>query len=54
MEKKLQELADKHKIPVALLKEAIAMEKEKIVLSNRQLVPKLVEAIERYSDSSNS
>lgn len=50
MEQKIRELAAKYKIPEALLKEAIEMEKDKIVLQNRRLVPKLVEKIERYSD----
>ena len=51
MEEKIKELAKKHNIPSALLKEVIEMEKEKVVLKNRQLVPKIVQLIEKYSEA---
>ncbi len=54
MKEKIKELAKKYQIPVDLLEEVLAMEKDKITASNRRLVPKLVEAIERYSESYNS
>jgi hypothetical protein len=54
MEEKLQELAEKHEIPLSLLKEAIEKEKEKIILQNRKMSPILVEMIERYTDSPES
>jgi hypothetical protein len=53
MEKKLRELARKYEIPLELLQEAIAMEKEKVILQNRMMGSKLVELIEGYADSSN-
>lgn len=51
MEEKIRELAKKHNIPPSLLKEVIKMEKEKVVFKNRQLVPKIVQLIERYSEA---
>ncbi len=53
MQDKLQELAEKYDIPEELLHKAIALEKEKLVLQNRRLAPRLVELIERYSASSS-
>ena len=53
MQEKLQELAQKYDIPEELLHEAISLEKEKLVLQNRRLAPRLVELIERYSASSS-
>lgn len=50
IEQKLKQLAKKHKIPEELLKEAIALEKERIMYANRQCVPKLVKAIARYAE----
>ncbi|MBE9166233.1 hypothetical protein IQ238_01365 [Pleurocapsales cyanobacterium LEGE 06147] len=52
MEKKLQELADKYAIPVDLLKEAIQMEKNKLVYKDdrRRLMTKLEEIIIKYSN----
>jgi len=50
MEEKIKELAKKYDIPAFLLKEVIEMEKEKVVLRNRQLVPKIVQLIEKYSE----
>lgn len=49
MQEKLQELAERYDIPEELLHKAIALEKEKLVLQNRKLAPRLVELIERYS-----
>lgn len=51
MEEKIKELAKKHNIPSALLKEVIKMEKEKVVLKNRRLVPEIVQLIEKYSEA---
>lgn len=53
MEEKIKELAKKYNIPEALLTKAIQMEKEKVVFKNRQLVPKIVQLIEKYSEASN-
>ncbi|AFY78958.1 hypothetical protein Ple7327_3789 [Pleurocapsa sp. PCC 7327] len=50
IEQKLKQLAKKHKIPEELLKEAIALEKERIMYANRQCVPKLLKAIARYAE----
>jgi len=41
-------------IPPQLLKEAMALEVEKITLKNRQLSPKIVKLIEKYTDSPQS
>jgi hypothetical protein len=51
MEEKIKELAEKYNIPEGLIKEAIQMEKNKVVFKNRQLVPKLIELIEKYSEA---
>ncbi|MBE9262367.1 hypothetical protein IQ224_09165 [Microcystis sp. LEGE 00066] len=48
---KIEELAQKHDIPPQLLKEAMALEVAKITLQNRRLSPKIVELIEKYTDS---
>ncbi len=52
MEEKIEELAKKYNIPVALLTEAIQMEKDNIVFvdSRRRLMSKLEEIIVKYSD----
>ena len=47
---KIRELADKYEIPEEMLREAIAVEQEKVVLKNRRLAPKLVEMVERYAE----
>lgn len=54
MENKLRELAVKYQIPEALLREAIAIEKEKVILQNRRMAPVLVQMIERYAQSPES
>ncbi|MBE9045604.1 hypothetical protein IQ255_14525 [Pleurocapsales cyanobacterium LEGE 10410] len=51
MEDKIKELAKKYNIPPTLLLEAIEMEKEKVVSKNRQLVPKIIQLIEIYSET---
>ena len=51
MENKLRELAAKYQIPESLLREAIAIEKEKVILQNRRMTPVLVQMIERYAQS---
>lgn len=48
MEEKIKELAAKYNIPEGLIKEAIQMEKDKIVLQNRQLAPEIIKLIEKY------
>ena len=53
MEEKIKELAKKHNIPAFLLKEVIQMEKDRVVLKNRQLVPKIIQLIEKYSEASS-
>ena len=52
MEQKIRELAAKYKIPEALLKEAIEMEKEKIVFKDdrRRLMSDLEKIIVKYSN----
>jgi hypothetical protein len=50
---KIKELAEKYEIPPQLLKDAMALEVEKITLQNRKTVPKIVELIEKYTDSSS-
>jgi hypothetical protein len=54
MEDKLRELAAKYEIPEELLRKAIQLEKEKVVLQNRRIVPVLEKMIERYADSPES
>jgi hypothetical protein len=51
MNSKIKELALKYDIPEELLKEAMRLEKDKVNLNNRRLVPKLIELIERHTDS---
>ncbi|GBF53053.1 hypothetical protein N0824_00903 [Microcystis sp. 0824] len=51
---KIEELAQKYEIPPQLLKEAMALEVEKITLKNRQLSAKIVKLIEKYTDSPQS
>jgi hypothetical protein len=48
---KIKELAQKYHIPSQLLEDAMVLEVEKITLKNRQLSPKIVELIEKYTDS---
>ena len=52
MEEKIQELAKKHHIPVALLKEALEMERKNLVYtdSRRRLMSNLEKIIVKYSD----
>lgn len=50
MDEKIKKLAEKYKIPEELIKEAIQMEKEKVFYKNRQLVPKIIQLIEKYSE----
>jgi hypothetical protein len=52
MDEKIKELAKDHKIPEGLLKDAIAAEKEKVVLQNRRMSPILIRLIEQYAESS--
>jgi hypothetical protein len=52
LDKKLVELCIKYEIPESLLREAILLEKEKVILQNRRLAPRLVEMIERYTAQS--
>lgn len=47
---KIKELAQKYEISPQLLEDAMALEAEKITLKNRQLSPKIVELIEKYTD----
>ncbi|NEP79509.1 MAG: HPF1 family protein [Okeania sp. SIO3C4] len=55
MEEKLQELAEKYEIPLELITEAIKLEKKEIFKQKRTTAPtKLLEMIERYTDSSES
>lgn len=49
---KIKELAQKYEIPPQLLEDAMALEVEKITLKNRRLSPKIVQLIEKYTDSS--
>jgi hypothetical protein len=49
---KIKELAKKYEIPPQLLEDTMALEVEKINLKNRQLSTKIVELIEKYTDSS--
>ncbi len=51
---KIKEIAQKYEIPPQLLKEAMGLEVEKITLKNRHLSPKIVELIEKYTDSPQS
>lgn len=53
MDEKIKELAKNYNIPEGLIKEAIQMEKEKVVFKNRKLVPKLIELIEKYVEVSS-
>lgn len=46
---KIQELSNQYEIPEAMLRGAIELEKEKVVLKNRRLAPKLLDMVERYA-----
>jgi len=46
---KIKELSSKYEIPEAMLRGAIEIEKEKVVLKNRRLAPKLLDMVERYA-----
>ena len=50
MKDKIKELSKKHNVPHNLLIEAIKLEKDRVVLKNRQLVPKIIQLIEEYSE----
>lgn len=49
LSQKIQELSSKYEIPEAMLRGAIELEKEKVVLKNRRLAPKLLDMVERYA-----
>jgi hypothetical protein len=49
MEEKLKELTAKYELPDELLKDAIELEKEKLILKNRKLAPILAQLIERHA-----
>jgi hypothetical protein len=51
IEQKLKQLAKKHDIPEKLLRDAIALEKERVMYANRQCIPKLVKLVARYVES---
>jgi len=48
LDKKIRELAKKHQFPAELLKEAIKLEQEKVILQNRRMAPKLIELICKF------
>jgi hypothetical protein len=50
IEQKLKQLAKKYEIPEQLLKDAIELEKDRTIYTNRQCVPKILKAIARYSE----
>lgn len=47
LNQKIRELAEKYEIPEDMFREAIELEREKVVLKNRRLAPKLGEMVER-------
>ncbi|MCC0179426.1 hypothetical protein I4641_20910 [Waterburya agarophytonicola K14] len=49
MEEKIKELAKKHNIPASLLKKVIQMEKERVILQQRRLVPEIRKVIQQYA-----
>lgn len=49
MDEKVRDVAKAHGVPVNLLMEAIALERDKVVLKKRRLVPKLVELVEAHA-----
>ncbi|MEO1068589.1 MAG: hypothetical protein AAFW95_05640 [Cyanobacteria bacterium J06638_6] len=49
LSQKIQELSSKYEIPEAMLQGAIELEKDKVVLKNRRLAPKLLDMVERYA-----
>ncbi|BAZ44561.1 hypothetical protein NIES4102_15730 [Chondrocystis sp. NIES-4102] len=49
MEDKIKELAIKHNIPKELFEKAIQMEKDRVVIKNRRLVPEIRKIIEQYA-----
>jgi hypothetical protein len=49
LSQKIQELSSKYEIPEVMLRGAIELEKDKVVLKNRRLAPKLLDMVERYA-----
>ena len=49
LSQKIQELSSTYGIPEAMLRGAIELEKDKVVLKNRRLAPKLLDMVERYA-----
>lgn len=50
LDKKIRELAKKHQLPEELLKEAIKIEQEKVILQNRRMAPVLIELICKFAE----
>lgn len=50
LKSKIKELCKKYDIPEDFLVSAISLEREKVVLQNRRLAPKLLDMVERYSN----
>jgi hypothetical protein len=50
LKSKIKELCKKYEIPEDLLVSAISLEREKVVLQNRRLAPKLLDMVERYAN----
>ena len=51
---KIREVAAKHGLPVEILSKAVALEKERITMQNRRMVPKLRDLISEYSELASS
>ena len=49
LNQKVRELAEQYDIPEDMLRGAIDLEKEKVVLKNRRLAPKILDMVERYA-----
>lgn len=49
MKEKIKELAKDYSIPEELFRKAIQMEKDRVILQNRRLVPEIKKLIEKYA-----
>ena len=50
MDKKLRAVAERHGIPLELLVDTISLERERVVLQKRRLVPVIIDLVERCAE----
>jgi hypothetical protein len=52
-ESTIREIADRHSLPIQLLRNAIEMETDRVTLRNRRASPKLLEMIAEAAEDDN-